>query len=62
MEYLQHRRHRFSSEHRNLKYGNRIKPHKVKKIGEKVPKAPKNCACIKYCAMENCGGKIYFMI
>jgi hypothetical protein len=53
--------------HRNLKSRSRIKPWKVKKIGRKSAQGmntPKLCryVYIKYCAMENCGGKIQFMI
>jgi hypothetical protein len=46
--------------HRNLKTRSKIKPWKVKN-GEKSAQGMNN-TYIEYCAMENLGGKIQFMI
>jgi ribosomal protein L34E len=49
--------------HRNLKSISRIKPRKVKKSEERVPKvwAPQNYTDIEHCGMENLGAKIFYM-
>jgi hypothetical protein len=52
--------------HRNLKSGSRAKTRQVKKYWVKKCESyerPKTMhTCIEHCAMENCGGKIQFMI